>query len=88
MSFQIIPALHRKSWGSFYAFVLHLCLRFESVHVCTDRNVNTNANAWITQMATMRHSITTASNRFDAVVMECLHCGNATAMQTQRHKRQ
>ena len=47
------------SWGSFFAFVLCFC--FESLHVCTDQKVNTNTNAWLTQMQmhTMRHYTTT-----------------------------
>ena len=35
------------SWGSFYAFALRL--RFESLHVRTDRTINANANVRLTQ---------------------------------------
>ena len=47
------------NWGSFYVFVLRL--RFEFLHVCTNKKVNANANAGLiqTQTLTRRHYTTT-----------------------------
>ena len=57
-----------KNWGSFYAFALP----FESLHVRTDRRVNTNAR--LMQTHTRRHYTTTVQNRF----------ANAMQMQSNR----
>ena len=53
--------------GSFYVFVLCLHLHCESLHVQSDRKVNTNTNAWLTQRDT-----TTVQNRFtNATLTQC-----------------
>ena len=36
-----------KAGGSFYSFALRS--RFESLHICTDRKLNANANAQLMQ---------------------------------------
>ena len=65
---------HDHNWGPFYASALHLHLCFESLHICTNRKVNANTNAWLmqTQMHTRRNYTTTVQNRFaNTMLRQC-----------------